>query len=423
MSELKVFKFGGASVRNAEGIRNLAKIVDKFSTKPLVIVISAMGKTTNALEEVLSAWHKNDKEACLAAWRKVQEFHVELVQELFEGQLPTELNEILHDLFNRVKRMLQKETSDYHKDYDRLVSIGELLSTRIVSAYLNHLSIEVEWIDIRRAILTDNRHRQARILWEPTEDRLHSIFNERKIYITQGFIGADRYGHTTTLGREGSDYSAAAIAYGLEAKEVVIWKDVPGILNGDPKVFKDVVLLEQLTYDEAIELAYYGASVIHPRTIQPLKRKNIELSVRSFINPMEKGTRISSETMGDLEIPCFIKKSDQAFISLYTRDLAFMAEDHLSMIYEILHRHMVAANFSVNSAVSSGFCINTDEYILPSLLSELKIHFDLSIERGLSLFTIRNPNADAISSVIEGKKIVISQNTPSTYQVLISEIV
>lgn len=423
MEKTLVYKFGGASVKDADGVRNLLRIVQLQEHQHLIVVVSAMGKTTNALERVLQSWFKGDSDLALAHWEEIKLFHVKLTQELFNQNTPQSLKDSLEALYARAERQLEGSPKEYHQDYDRLIATGELLSTRIIHAYLLQQGLACDWKDAREILLTDDRYRQARILWEPTEERLHQAFQESGIYITQGFIGADGLGNTTTLGREGSDYSAAVIAYGLKAKEVVIWKDVPGILNGDPKVFDQTELLEWLSYDEAIELAYYGATVIHPRTIQPLKKRGIRLHVKSFQQPEAPGTLIRSGSGRFPEIPCFIRKSSQALINLSTRDLAFMAEDHLSTIYQIMHQAMANVNFSVHSAISSSFCINQDEHILPALEEKLKAHFDLEIERHLTLYTIRHPNADAVNSVLKNGEEVISQHTPTTYQVILRPFV
>lgn len=423
MEKTLIYKFGGASVKDANGVRNLLRIVQMQQHQHLIVVVSAMGKTTNALEQVLQFWFKGDKALARSYWEEIKIFHQNLVQELFEDAIPQSLSEALKYLYARTERLFDEKPQEYHRDYDRLIATGELLSTRIVQAYLAEQGISCEWKDARQILLTDDRHRQARILWEPTEERLHKAFQAKGIFVTQGFIGADQLGRTTTLGREGSDYSAAVIAYGLKADQVVIWKDVPGILNGDPKVFAETELLEWLSYDEAIELAYYGATVIHPRTIQPLKKRGIRLHVKSFQHPEATGTLIRSGSGLFPAVPCFIKKSTQALINLSTRDLAFMAEDHLSMIYQILHEEMANVNFSVHSAVSSSFCINQDEHILPALEEKLQTHFDLRIERQLTLYTIRHPNVEAIKTVLKNGTEVISQHTPTTYQVILRPFV
>lgn len=423
MEKTLVYKFGGASVKDASGVRNLLRIVQMQQHPHLIVVVSAMGKTTNALERVLQSWFNGEIDLARIHWGEVKFFHQNLIQELFDQVAPESLTKALEDLYARVERQFDEKPQEYHRDYDRLIATGELLSTRIVQAYLAEQGISCEWKDARQILLTDDRHRQARILWEPTEERLHKAFQAKGIFVTQGFIGADQLGRTTTLGREGSDYSAAVIAYGLKAEEVVIWKDVPGILNGDPKVFAETELLEWLSYDEAIELAYYGATVIHPRTIQPLKKRGIRLHVKSFQHPEATGTLIRSGSGLFPAVPCFIKKSTQALINLSTRDLAFMAEDHLSMIYQILHEEMANVNFSVHSAVSSFFCINQDEHILPALEEKLRAHFELRIERHLTLYTIRHPNAEAIKTVLKNGTEVISQHTPTTYQVILRPFV
>jgi aspartate kinase len=305
--------------------------------------------------------------------------------------------------------------------YDQIVSFGELLSTKIVSAYLNQNSYQNIWLDARRLIKTDQSYRFARVDWTYTKRMLQDSVREGARYLTQGFIGSDDMGNTTTLGREGSDYSASVIAYCLEASEVVIWKDVPGVLNGDPKVFEDTVLLNRINYREAIELAFYGASVIHPKTIQPLQEKGIPLKVKSFENPTADGTTISEGVSLDPMASCFIKKENQLLIKLSTRDLAFIAEDHLSKIYQLFHQFGARVNLSQHSAVSSSFCINYDPINAFPLCEELAKSFDLEQREDISLYTIRHHNESAREQIKKRGKVLLEQITVGTYQVALSE--
>lgn len=414
-----VHKFGGASVRDADGVRNLAHIISSLQGQRLLIVISAMGKTTNALESILSAGQEGRSEEALAQWNALELRHLAICNELFPEGVPEDLQRTLEAIGQRGQQLIGQPDASYDRAYDQMVGLGELFSTRIVSAFFAQNGLPNQWIDARDLIKTDSRHREAHVDWQATEQNISNGLPEKDILVTQGFIASDLSGTTTTLGREGSDYSAAVFAYCLKAKKVSIWKDVPGILNADPRYFPDAVLLDRLSYDEAIELAYHGATVIHPRTIQPLKEKNIVLEVKSFKQPDSAGTRIEDGLTAPPPLPCFIRKSKQAFIQLHRKDLTFMAEEHLSAIYRIFDAHKTRVHLSAHSAVSSAFSIDQDPRILSSLEREFCQHFDVVIQTDLHLYTIRHYTEDSIKRIEKEGMTVHIQKSSATCQLLL----
>ncbi len=418
---MKVFKFGGASVKDAAGVKRVASVLEFFTEDDILVVISAMGKSTNALEKIVALHLAGDKPACEKALVALEKYHLDIMADLDFARDHSVYEEVAQ-LFAQLRMKLSAILNGgFNKVYDQIVSFGELLSTKIVSAYLNQNSYQNIWLDARRLIKTDQSYRFARIDWTYTKRMLQDSVREGARYLTQGFIGSDDMGNTTTLGREGSDYSASVIAYCLAASEVVIWKDVPGVLNGDPKVFEDTVLLNKINYREAIELAFYGASVIHPKTIQPLQEKGIPLKVKSFENPTAEGTTISEGVSLDPMASCFIKKENQLLIKLSTRDLAFIAEDHLSKIYQLFHQFGARVNLSQHSAVSSSFCINFDPINAFPLCEELAKSFDLEQREDISLYTIRHHNASAREQIKKRGKVLLEQITVGTYQVALFE--
>jgi aspartate kinase len=418
---MKVFKFGGASVKDSAGVKRVASVLGYFSQDDILVVVSAMGKSTNALEKIVGFYIAEDLQSCNESIMQLEKYHFDIIADLnfpSDALIFTEIDQ----LFSQLKLKLgTKIDGGFNKVYDQIVSFGELLSTKIVSAYLNQNSYNNLWLDARQLIKTDQNYRFARVDWLYTERMLQESVQIGARYLTQGFIASDDMGNTTTLGREGSDYSASIIAYCLDALEVVIWKDVPGVLNGDPKVFTNTILLNQINYREAIELAFYGASVIHPKTIQPLQEKGIPLKVKSFENPEAAGTAISEGLSLEPMAACFIKKDHQLLIKVSTRDLAFIAEDHLSKIYQLFHQFGARVNLSQHSAVSSSFCINYDTINAEPLCRELAKSFDLIKNGGISLFTIRHHNASAREEIKNRGKVLLEQITEGTYQVAIQE--
>jgi aspartate kinase len=419
---VKVFKFGGASVKDAQAIKNVASIISTFNEK-IVVVISAMGKTTNALEKVVDAhFHKNGN--ALGFLDEVKKFHYDIIEELFPNKTHSIYND-LHNTFLEVEWILEEEPSEkYDFLYDQIVCIGELLSTKIVSAYLNMVGEKNKWQDVRDFLQTDNTYRFARINWELTEKLgkqiLLPLLNQypKQIIITQGFIGSTSENFTTTLGREGSDFTASIIAFIINAKSVTIWKDVPGVMNADPKKFNDAVLLSNISYREAIELTFFGASVIHPRTLKPLQNKNIPLYVKSFVNPNAEGTVINKNTSTDSIIPSFIFRENQVLVSISAKDYSFIVEDNLSEIFGALAMHGIKINIMQNSAMNFSFASDFNEYKLKSLIKELENKYELKYNSGLELLTIRHFNQDTIEKLTINKQIYLQQKTRATARFL-----
>lgn len=418
---MKVFKFGGASVKDAESVRNVAHILAKYKTNPVTVVISAMGKTTNAMESLYRAYIA--KESTVEIWEEIKKFHLDLVHELGLNQQREAIAD-LESLMAEVAQHLIKGVNPNHDYvYDQLVAYGELMSTTIVSNYLTSMGIQNQWFDARALIKTDYRYRDAKIEWSRTkrqvDDQLGNYFSSGgKLAVTQGFIAGGDSLHTTTLGREGSDYSAAILANVLDAGEVVIWKDVDGVMNADPKYFENVQMLESISYKEAIELAYYGASVIHPKTVQPLQQKGIPLKVKSFIDPTKKGSVISSDKSQDGKIPSYISKRNQRLISIKTKDYSFVVEEHLSDIFNLFAEHRVKMNMMQHSAIN--FSVATDESpFVEGLIEELQRTYNVLYNVNLELLTIRHFNEDIIEQLTAGKVKLMEQKTRYTYRVLL----
>jgi len=421
---IQVFKFGGASVKDVESVRNVATIIQQYPDSSKVIVVSAMGKMTNALEQVWLAALDHPGE--LAARLKVViDFHEQIVEELFD-ELPIALRNSLKELYQELEqkaRNPKQAQRDY--TYDGIVSMGELLSTTIIDAYLKHQQLHTDWADARLLIKTDYTYRQAQVDWKKTkqqcEQQILPFFegNPGGCVVTQGFIASADIWHTTTLGREGSDYSAAILAYALDAKEVCIWKDVPGVLNTDPKKYDKAELLSGISYKEAIELAYYGASVIHPKTIQPLQNKQIPLWVKSFVNPQDRGTLISADTTTDHVTPSFIVKQGQRLISIATRDFSFIVEEHLSHIFQVFSSHGVTMNMMQNSAINFSVVVDEDTRELNSLMEELQQTYTVRYNEQLALMTIRHYNEAIIEELTGSKQRVLEQRTRNTIRFLL----
>lgn len=414
---MKVFKFGGASVKDADSVRNVANVLAHFPGEEILIVVSAMGKTTNALEKLVQKFY-NGEEGCTDIIKQIRDDHFAIINELF----PSDEHRVHNDieiLITQLEIITQAAPEgNFNQVYDQIVSFGELISTKIVSSYLNSSGYQNKWLDARRLIRTDQNYRFARVDWTFTERMVKDTVKAGNRYVIQGFIGSDDDLNPTTLGREGSDYTASVLGYVLNAEEVVIWKDVPGVLNGDPKVFDNVELLEEISYREAIELAYYGASVIHPKTIQPLQKKRIPLRVKSFLNPDQQGTLIREGSDLKPFLPCFIKKDQQILLTVSTRDLAFIVEDHLSKIYKLLHQFGVRVNMTQNTAVSSSFCISYDPITVPRLIEELSRDFDVSYNEDVKLYSVRHYDDAAVARVKKTGKILLEQISRNTYQVV-----
>lgn len=413
-----VFKFGGASVKNADAVKNIANILNLYNEN-ILVVVSAMGKTTNALERLTESYFKSDSDM-LEALQEVKSYHYQIADNLFTNK-GHKIFKDLDRIFDDLERLLHRQPSmNFDYEYDQIVSFGELISTKIVSAFLNENGLANVWTDVRQYLKTDSTFRDARVDYELSEPLVKNKFNfdKTKLYITQGFIGSDINNLNTTLGREGSDYTAAVLAYLLNAEKVVIWKDVPGVLNADPKYFDKTEKLDKLSYLDAIELTYYGASVIHPKTIKPLQNKNIKLYVKSFLDPKIEGTVIGDGSYDKL-IPSYIFKVDQVLLNIYPKDFSFIAEENLKIIFGLFAEYNIKVNLMQNSAISFRVCVNGDKIKMPKLLDELKGHFNISSENGLELITIRYYDADTITKVLENKVIILEQRNFKTAQMVV----
>jgi len=419
---MKVFKFGGASVKDADAVRNIALILRKY-TDNLVVVISAMGKTTNAFEKVLNAWIPGDRETAVKEVNAIRDYHVQIAESLIHDRNHPLFDELSNIFAGVEKKIKGNSTGTFNQEYDQLVPTGEILSTVIVSNYLNNAGLRNEWADARQFLKTDSTFREGRVDWNISDKLIRRRFDFKgtNLYVTQGFIGSTVNNLTTTLGREGSDYTAAIIAYVLSAESVTVWKDVPGVLNADPKWFDDTVRLEKISYLDAIELAYYGTSVIHPKTIQPLKNKNIPLYVKSFLHPEDPGTIIGQNDYDKL-IPSFIFKMDQVLIHIHPTDFSFIAEDNLEKIFRSFAGYGLRINLMQNSAVSFDVCVNNDLSRIPLVLSDLEKDFRVTSTSGLELITIRFYDEDTIRRVLVNKDLLLTQRTKSTIQMIVRDL-
>jgi aspartate kinase len=414
---MQIFKFGGASVKDASGVKNLASVLQKVGYSNTLVIISAMGKTTNALEVVLKNYFENKKEL-QSSLQDIKKFHNEILLDLFENENHSVFKKI-SDFFSELNSFLKTNKSpDYNFVYDQVVGFGELVSTIIISEYLSASGLRNNWIDVRNHIKTDDYYRHANVNWEATQKLILSNFNHSTLNITQGFLGSDSNNFTTTLGREGSDYTAAIYAYCLNAQSVTIWKDVPGVLNADPRYFENAQLLNKISYREAIELAFYGASVIHPKTLQPLQRKEIPLYVKSFLKPESQGTQIGKNITLDPLIPCYIVKKNQILISLSSLDFSYIVEDNISDIFKLLHVHKMKVDVIQNSAISFSVCFDNLYGNLDKLLHQLKAKFKVTCHNNVSLYTIRHYNKVAIDQIEIGKTVLLKQLTQETVQII-----
>jgi len=416
---MQIFKFGGASVKDAVGVRNVAKILEKVGYAHSLIVISAMGKTTNALEVVVNNYFKAPAQLP-ESLQTIKDFHYQIIRELFSDENHPVYWKV-DGLFAELSSFLERNKSPKHSFvYDQVIGFGELLSTTIISQYLNDNDIKNNWIDVRNLIKTDSNYRDAGINWEETQTNISNNINKSLLNITQGFLGSDANFFTTTLGREGSDYTAAIFAYCLNAKSVTIWKDVPGVLNADPRYFQHTQLLRKIPYQEAIELAFYGASVIHPKTLQPLQQKEIPLYVRSFVNPTEEGSAVCNVASLEPKVPCFILKKDQILLSLSSRDFSFIMEEGISYIFKSLHKAQMKVSVIQNSAISFSVCVENKFDTLPELLERLEERFKVSVTEGVTLYTIRHATEAAIAEVAAGKNVLLKQVSSDTVQMIIN---
>jgi aspartate kinase len=416
---MRIFKFGGASVKDAKGVQNVAKVLKKVGYTDTLVIVSAMGKTTNALEVIVDQYFNTPKELSNSIV-ELEQFHSEIVTELM-GVEAQPLKDKVSVLIQELKSFFEhNKATNYSFVYDQVVSFGELLSTTIINAYLNYININSEWLDARKCVKTDAYYRDANLDWDATQEAINDQVSKAKLVISQGFIGSDENNFTTTLGREGSDYTAAIFAYALNAESVTIWKDVPGVLNGDPRVFGNTVLLNQISYTEAIELAFYGASVIHPKTLQPLQRKEIPLYVRSFLNPEGAGTSVSKGKTLEPHVPCYILKPKQVLIRLSSLDFSFMVEDNISEVFALLYKSQMRVDMIQNSAISFSVCVNNKYNRLEELLQILRSKFKVTVYEDVDLYTIRHFDSEALKSV-ESRidDILLEQRAQETIQYVV----
>jgi aspartate kinase len=416
-----VYKFGGASVKDADGIRNLKEIVSA-AKENLVIVVSAFGKTTNALERVLKTWIAGD-ESYKELLDDIYSYHLSVAEELFpsgnSGKSKIDIS------FVRLEEYLKtSKRAGYDFEYDQIVSYGEIWSTIIVATFLKNSGLKAEWIDIRGNLITDDRFRDADILWNESTARVKNVFNFKgtDIYVTQGFIGSTIAGQTTTLGREGSDYTAALLANMLDAERVVVWKDVPGLLNADPKWLSDASRLEEVSYREAVEITFSGAKVIHPKTIKPLHNKSIPLHVKSFLVPEEAGTIIKSETTLKHGLPVFVKKEDQIMISILPKDFSFAMGENLSRIFYLFIQHGIKVNMVEASAISIDVCIDDDRTRVESLIDDLKTEFTAAYNDNVEMLSIRHYTPEAIDRITNDREILLEQRTRNSVRYVVRKV-
>lgn len=413
---MKVFKFGGASVKDADGIRNVADLLQTVGYQNTCMIVSAMGKSTNALEEVVKRYF--DKDDYSKTINEIEKQHIDVAKELFTDatEVVGEISQFFNDLTSFLRRNKSPNRSYV---YDQVVCCGELISTKIISMYLNSIGLTNEWLDVRDYIKTDNTYREGKVNWELTEKNIVNLPTSG-FYITQGFLGSDPNYFTTTLGREGSDYSAAIFAYCTNAESMTIWKDVPGVLNADPRYFEETQLLNHISYEEAIELAYYGASVIHPKTLQPLQQKEIPFFVKSFINPLEAGTAVRKGQPLDPQVPCFILKKEQHLARFSSKDFSFITEDKLSGVFTKLSQYQIKVNLMQNSAISLSLCLEDKYNHLASFIEEMEHEFKVSLDHNVSLYTIRHFDATS-DSIIDKSKELLRQTVRETLQIVVKD--
>ena len=402
-------------MKDADSVKNVLRVLSIQGFERCLIVVSAMGKTTNALERVVEFYfNKSDYQQEIA---KIKEEHIQIAKGLFD-----ENHHVFSEIklfFDDIESFLRRNKSpNYNFVYDQVVTCGEMISSKILSVYLSDNEMGNQWLDARDFIKTDTNYREGLVNWEETEKNISQL-DKAKTYVTQGFIGSDENNFTVSLGREGSDYSAAIFAYCLDAKDMTIWKDVPGVMTGDPRKFENVELLSNISYEEAIEMAYYGASVIHPKTLQPLKQKSIPFFVKSFINPEKAGTKIGISTENQL-LESYILKENQVLMRISTRDFSFIAEDHISFIFRELAKRNIKVSLMQNSAISLALCLEDKFNNVDELEAELEQDFNTEIVKNVSLFTIRNARLENLDKLYEGKNVLLEQITKTTVQMIIN---
>lgn len=419
---MKVFKFGGASVKDAEAVKNVANVLNNFASENLLVVISAMGKTTNLLEKLVDSFY-NRTDSKQSNFEDLKDFHYNIINELI-SQTQSHAFDDIENLFIELECLLEAEpdnTYDYH--YDQIVSYGEIFSTKIVSTYLNEAGIKNRWMDAQNFISTDNTYREGKVNWSLTNEKIAKTLKpivQKKIVITQGFIGRSSVNTTVTLGREGSDYSAAIFAFCLDAESVTIWKDVAGVMNADPKRFEEAVKISGLSYNKAIEMAFYGATVIHPKTIQPLLSKEIPLYVKSFLNPNDVGTTVGVSRENEDQIPTYIFKQNQMLISIASKDFSFIVEENLSSIFSLFASFGIKINVMQNSAISFTVCVDYKEVNCNKLIQELEQNYKVKSNVNLELLTISNYEKADINTFTKNRKILLEQRNRSSLQLVLT---
>jgi aspartate kinase len=414
---MRVFKFGGASVKDVAGVQNVVRVLQEVGHKDTLIVVSAMGKTTNAMEQVVQAYFEQPK-TLSGHIQEVTSYHQTIMEGLFEHKEHPVFKSV-KTLFDQLIHFLDHNKSPHYSFvYDQVVSTGELVSTTIINAYLNHVGMTSLWLDARNCIKTDANYRDANVDWDATQKAIDQHLKRGQLYVTQGFIGSDDNNFTTTLGREGSDYSAAIFAYCLNGTSVTIWKDVPGVLNADPRHFESTELLQQISYQEAIELAFYGASVIHPKTLQPLQRKEIPLHVKSFVNPNDTGTVVTKGAAIVPEVPCYIVKKGLSLIKLSSRDFSFIVEENISDIFKWLHDHKMKVDLIQNSAISFSVCVFDKFNRMDDLLQQLRGRFKVKHTPDVSLYTIRHFDQHSADALLDTHELLLEQRAKLTLQLV-----
>lgn len=420
---MQVFKFGGASIQNAASIKNIVNIIQQYTNNQLLIVVSAAGKTTNAMEGILQAYWERQPDLMQERLQAVRKQHEQMVQELFE-QVPAALQSELHDIFIDLEWILEEEPQDsYDYLYDQIVGTGELLSTNIVAAYMQQQGLPTTWLDVRDCLMTDNTYRDAVVQWDVTEQAIQQRvlpLLEQGLVVTQGFLGGTTENFTTTLGREGSDYTAAIFSYCLNATSMSIWKDVPGVLTADPRLFDDPTLLRELSYKEAIEMTYYGAQVIHPKTIRPLQNKNIPLHVKSFVDPAGTGTIISN-TAPKRYPPMLVVKQQQVLLRMTSKDFYFVDEAKFAKLFDALAKHRIKVNMTQNTALAFSVCVNHDSDRIAALLQELAEQYDIQKIEGLKLVTVRHGTDELLDKITNDHQLLLEGRIAKTSQLLLEE--
>ncbi len=417
---MKIFKFGGASIKDAAGIRNVYDVLQKTGVDDVLLVVSAMGKTTNALEVVIKDYF-NKSASLKSSVQDVKKYHNQILIELFDDEKHPVFTEVNRHFTDLDYFIATNKSPNYNFVYDQVVSFGELISSTILSHYMNFRGVGTNWIDVRNFIKTDSNYRDANVDWELTQKNISKNVKRKVLNITQGFLGSDENNFTTTLGREGSDYTAAIFAYCLNAESLTIWKDVPGVMNADPRYFENAKLLNQISYREAIELAFYGATVIHPKTLQPLQKKEIPLFVKSFLNPLLPGTKVSRGADLDPPLPCFIVKKQQLLVSLSSIDFSFIMEENISEIFALLHHYKMKVHLIQNSAISFSVCIDDKFGNFADLKNILSKKFRVSYNENVSLYTIRHFDEKSTKIVEKGKEVLLKQVSRETMQLVTKE--